>query len=65
MDKAKIEAMREGGKILGEILRDLREYVAVGMTKRELDAWVRQQIVSRGATVSKGKISGIDLYFGE
>ena len=51
MDKAKIEAMREGGKILGEILRDLREYVAVGMTKRELDAWVRQQIVSRGATV--------------
>ena len=52
MDKAKIEAMREGGKILGEILRDLREYVAVGMTKRELDAWVRQQIVARGATVS-------------
>lgn len=52
MDKAKIEAMREGGKILGEILRDLREYVAVGMTKRELDAWVRKQIVSRGATVS-------------
>ena len=52
MDKAKIEAMREGGKILGEILRDLREYVAVGMTKRELDAWVGKQIVSRGATVS-------------
>ena len=52
MDKAKIEAMREGGKILGEILRDLREYVEVGMTKRELDAWVRQQIVARGATVS-------------
>ena len=46
MDKAKIEAMREGGKILGEILRDLREYVTVGMTKREMDVWVRQQIVA-------------------
>ena len=52
MDQEKINAMREGGKILGEILVDLRNYVDVGMTKRELDSYVRKSIVSRGATVA-------------
>ena len=52
MDQEKINAMREGGKILGEILVDLRNYVDVGMTKRELDNYVRKSIVSRGATVA-------------
>ena len=52
MDMAKISAMREGGKILGEILAELRDYVDVGMTKRELDRWTRQKIESRGATCS-------------
>lgn len=49
MDNEKISAMREGGKILGEILAELREYTDVGMTKRELDHWVRNKIESRGA----------------
>lgn len=52
MDKEKIEAMREGGKILGEILAELREYADVGMTERELDRWVRKKIESRGASCS-------------
>lgn len=52
MDERKISAMRAGGKILGEIMRDLKAYVKPGMTKREIDAWVRQQIVSRGAGVA-------------
>ena len=52
MNQEKITAMREGGKILGEILRDLRSYVHEGQTKRELDAWVRKEIVKRGATVA-------------
>ena len=48
----KITAMREGGKILGNLLRDLKNYVQPGMTGREIDAWVRQEIVKRGAGVA-------------
>lgn len=48
----KIIAMREGGKILGNLLRDLKEYVQPGMTGIEVDKWVREQIVARGAGVA-------------
>ena len=48
----KISAMRAGGKILGNLLKDLRAYVQPGMTGKEIDAWVRQEIVSRGAVVA-------------
>lgn len=50
--QAKITAMREGGKILGNLLKDLKEHVKPGMTGKEIDAWVRQEIVKRGAKVS-------------
>lgn len=50
--KHKIEAMRKGGKILGGVLRDLREYVQPGITGKEVDAWVREQIEARGAKVA-------------
>ena len=49
---AKIAAMREGGKIHGGILRDLKEYVQPGMTGKEIDAWVRAEIEKRGAKVA-------------
>ena len=52
MNEQKISAMREGGKILGNLLRDLREHVKPGMTGREIDAWVREEIVKRGAGVA-------------
>ena len=48
----KIAAMREGGKILGNLLRDLKEYVQPGMTGRQIDEWVRNEIVARGAGVA-------------
>lgn len=48
----KINAMRTGGKILGNLLRDLKEYVQPGMTGLEIDAWVRSEIVRRGAGVA-------------
>lgn len=48
----KIAAMRQGGKILGNLLRDLKNYVQPGMTGKEIDAWVRQEIVKRGAGVA-------------
>lgn len=48
----KIRAMRAGGKILGGVLRDLREYVKPGMTGKEIDAWVRKEIEARGAKVA-------------
>ena len=52
MDEKKIEAMRVGGKILGNLLRDLKNYVKPGMTGKEIDAWVRKEIVTRGAGVA-------------
>lgn len=48
----KITAMREGGKILGNLLRDLKNYVQPGMTGKEIDAWVRAEIEKRGAKVA-------------
>ena len=48
----KITAMRKCGKILGNLLRDLRNYVQPGMTGKEIDAWVRQEIIRRGAKVA-------------
>ena len=45
-----IEAMRQGGKILAGIYADLREHVQVGMSEKEVDAWVNAEIISRGAT---------------
>ena len=47
MDMQKINAMREGGKILGTLLAELKDYVDVGMTKRQLDAWVRMMICQK------------------
>lgn len=52
MDTKKIEAMREGGQILGHLLADLKEYVKPGMSGKEVDAWVREEIVKRGAEVA-------------
>lgn len=52
MDKQKIEAMRVGGKILGKLLQDLKKYVQPGMSERAIDAWVRQEILKRGAGVA-------------
>ena len=52
MANDKIQAMREGGAILGKLLADLKEYVKPGMTGKEVDAWVRKEIVARGAGVA-------------
>ena len=41
--------MREGGKILADILRDLKAYVQPGITGLEADAWVAKAIAARGA----------------
>lgn len=46
---AEIDAMREGGKILATIFRDLKQYVQVGMSELEIDAWVAGQIKKHGA----------------
>ena len=50
--KQKVDAMRKGGKILGGLLQDLRNYVKLGMTGKEIDAWVRTEIERRGAKVA-------------
>ncbi|MBQ3436862.1 type I methionyl aminopeptidase [Candidatus Saccharibacteria bacterium] len=52
VNKEKITAMREGGKILGNLLRDLKNYVQPGMTGKQIDAWVRAEITKRGAGVA-------------
>jgi methionyl aminopeptidase len=46
---AEIEAMREGGKILAGIFRDLRLQVKPGVSERQLDSWVEKEIKARGA----------------
>lgn len=53
----KIKAMRAGGKIMGGLMRDLKEYVRPGMTEREIDAWVRAEIERRGAEVAYDRLS--------
>ena len=47
--QSEIQAMRDGGKILATIFRDLRQRVVPGVTERELDAWVAGEIVAHGA----------------
>ena len=45
-----IAAMREGGKILATIFSELKDYVRVGQSEKEIDAWVNKQILAYGAT---------------
>ena len=47
-----IDAMRVGGKILAGILKDLREKTVPGVNELELDEWVEQEIIKRGAVVT-------------
>jgi methionyl aminopeptidase len=44
-----IQAMREGGKLLATIFDGLKKYVRVGMTERQVDAWVESEIKRLGA----------------
>ena len=44
-----VQAMRDGGKILAGIFRDLRLQVKPGVSELELDAWVDAEIKKRGA----------------
>ena len=52
MVSEKITAMREGGAILGRILKELREYVEVGMNELDIDKWVEGKISEYGAGVA-------------
>ncbi|MBQ3306170.1 type I methionyl aminopeptidase [Candidatus Saccharibacteria bacterium] len=52
MDEKKIQAMREGGKILAGLLTDLKKHVQAGMSEKEIDKWVRDEVVRRGAEVA-------------
>lgn len=46
---AEIDAMREGGKILATIFEGLKKIVAVGMSERQVDAWVENEIKTLSA----------------
>lgn len=47
--EAEIQAMRDGGKILATIFRDLRAKVQPGVSEKELDEWVASEIHRHGA----------------
>lgn len=47
-----LQAMRDGGKILATIYRDLKAYVHAGMSELDIDAWVAKEIVRHGATAT-------------
>jgi len=57
---AEIQAMRDGGKILATILRDVKAYVKAGMTGLEVDAWVAKEIKKHGA-IATYKTSEVDF----
>ena len=44
-----LQAMREGGKILAQILQDIREYVQPGMTELQVNAFAAEKIKQYGA----------------
>jgi methionyl aminopeptidase len=44
-----IDAMREGGALLATVFEGLKKQIAVGVTERELDAWVLKEIIALGA----------------
>lgn len=46
---AQIEAMREGGRLLAQILDGVKAYVQPGMTGKQVDAWVESEIKRFGA----------------
>ncbi len=59
---AQIEAMRQGGQILAQLMLDLEKYVQPGMTGTEIDAWVEQEINKRGAIVTyKDPAEGVNF----
>lgn len=45
-----IQAMREGGKILAQVLQDVRDYVKPGQTEREANDFAHKKILEYGAT---------------
>lgn len=49
---AQIQAMREGGKLLAMIFEGIKKYVQVGMSEREVDAWVEAEIKRLGAVAT-------------
>jgi len=48
----KLDAMRKGGKILGRILSELKDYVREGMNEKDIDKWVEGKILEYGAEVA-------------
>lgn len=46
---AEIQAMRDGGKILAQIFKDLKDQIKPGVSEIELDAWVDAEIKKHGA----------------
>ena len=55
-----IEAMRECGRILAQLLYDLKNYVKPGMSEREIDAWVGEQIIARDS-IATYRTSEVDF----
>lgn len=49
---AQIEAMREGGKLLAGIYDRLKKYVHAGMSEKQVDGWVANEIKKVGATAT-------------
>lgn len=55
-----IQAMREGGKLLANIYEKLKKHVHAGMSEKEIDAWVAEEIKRVGA-VATYRTSEVDF----
>ena len=58
MDVKKIESMESGGRILGEVLSELIEFVAPGVSEIELDSLAEKLILKKGGKPGFKKVPG-------
>lgn len=52
MKSDKITAMRAGGRILAQILAELKTYTKPGMNELDIDKWVADKILAAGAEIA-------------
>ena len=58
MDAKRIENMKIGGRILGEVLSELIKFVAPGVSEIELDSLAEKLILKKGGKVGFKKVPG-------
>ena len=56
-NKASLRKMEEAGRLLAQIMRDLKERLRSGVSTLALDAWIDQEITQQKALSLKPRVS--------